>query len=411
MDQTQEKQGRLVAKLQDFFGLQRNVVVLSLALFIAGFGTQLWTRFLPKYLEALGASVFVIGIYGSLRNALITVYRYPGGVMVDKLGRRYSLVIFSVVALAGYLIYLFSPSWQWVFIGLLFVVAWAILEPAVFATIGDSLPQNRRAIGFTVQSILVRIPLMVAPPIGGMIIVRFGLVDGVRGGLLATMLFATATTFVLYRYYVEGPVKTESKTGKLWQLLKEMDPNLKRLLVSDCLARMGAGISQIFIVLYAINVVGIDSFQFGLLISVQMLTSILVYIPIAKLSDRMGRRPFVALTFAFFFLFPLFLVISPTFEWLVLAFIIGGLREIGEPPRKALIVDLASPNARGREVGIYYAIRGLAVMPMSIIGGLLWQLRPVIPFIASGLVAAVGFLQFIFWGPRATATGVPSASG
>jgi len=411
MDQTQEKQSKLVAKLQDFFGLQRNIIVLSLALFIAGFGTQLWTRFLPKYLEALGASAFVIGIYGSLRNALVTAYRYPGGVMVDKLGRRYSLVIFSVVALAGYLIYLFSPSWQWVFIGLLFVVAWAILEPAVFATIGDSLPQNRRAIGFTVQSILVRIPLMVAPSIGGMIIVRFGLVDGVRGGLLATMLFATVTTFVLYRYYVEVPVKTESKTGKLWQLLKEMDPNLKRLLVSDCLARMGAGISQVFIVLYAINVVGINSFQFGLLISVQMLTSILVYIPIAKLSDRMDRKPFVALTFAFFFLFPLFLVVSPSFEWLVLAFIIGGLREIGEPPRKALIVDLASPNARGREVGIYYAIRGLAVMPMSVIGGLLWQLTPVIPFIASCLVAAVGFLQFIFWGPRSTTAGVSPASG
>ena len=82
------KQNGLAAKLQDFFGLKRNIVVLSLAMFIAGFGTQLWTRFMPKYLEALGASAFIIGVYGSLRNALITTYRYPEGVMVDKLGRR-----------------------------------------------------------------------------------------------------------------------------------------------------------------------------------------------------------------------------------------------------------------------------------------------------------------------------------
>ena len=105
MDPAQPEQGKLVAKIQDFFGLRRNVVVLSLAISIAGFGTQLWTRFLPKYLEALGASAFIIGIYGSLRNALITVYRYPAGIMVDKLGRRYSLVVFSILALVGYILY------------------------------------------------------------------------------------------------------------------------------------------------------------------------------------------------------------------------------------------------------------------------------------------------------------------
>ena len=402
MDPAQPEQGKLVAKIQDFLGLRRNVVVLSLAISIVGFGTQLWTSFLPKYLEALGASVFIIGIYGSLRNTLVTAYRYPAGIMVDKLGRRYSLVVFSILALGGYILYLLSPNWQWVLFGLLFVAVWDNLEPAVFATIGDSLPPNRRAIGFTVQSILRRVPLMLAPPIGGIIIVRFGLVDGVRGGLLITILVAIITTFVLYRYYVESRVKTEPKTGSLWRLLKEMDPNLKKLLVSDCLVRIGAGICQVFIVLYAINVVGIDSFQFGLLVSIQTLTSILVYIPVAKLSDRMSRKPFVALTFVFFCLFPLLLTISRSFGWLVLAFIIGGLREIGEPPRKALIVDLASPDARGREVGIYYAIRGLVVMPAPVIGGLLWQVTPVILFYTASSVIFAGLLQFIFWGPHST---------
>ena len=402
MDPAQPDQGKLVTKIQDFFGLRRNVVVLSLAISIAGFGTQLWTSFLPKYLEALGASAFIIGIYSSLRNILITAYRYPAGTMVDKLGRRYSLVIFSILALVGYILYLLSSSWQWILFGLLFVAVWGSLEPVVFATIGDSLPQNRRAIGFTVQSILRRVPLMLAPPIGGIIIVRFGLVDGVRGGLLITILVAIITTFVLYRYYVEGRVKTEPKTGNLWRLLKEMDPNLKKLLVSDCLVRIGTGICQVFLVLYAINVVGINSFQFGLLISIQTMTSVLVYIPVAKLSDRMGRSPFVALTFIFFCLFPFLVAISQSFGWLVLAFIIGGLREIGEPPRKALIVDLASPEARGREVGIYYTIRGLVVMPMPIIGGLLWQVMPVIPFYTASLVIFAGLLQFIFWGPHST---------
>ena len=63
---------------------------------------------------------------------------------------------------------------------------------------------------------------------------------------------------------------------------------------------------------------------------------------------RTGKKPFVIATFIAFALFPLALAAAPTFAWLLLAFVVGGLREIGEPARKALIVDLAEPSLRAR---------------------------------------------------------------
>ena len=43
--------------LRDFLGLERNIVAASSAVFLLGMGEELWKKFLPKYLESLGASV------------------------------------------------------------------------------------------------------------------------------------------------------------------------------------------------------------------------------------------------------------------------------------------------------------------------------------------------------------------
>jgi hypothetical protein len=74
-------------------------------------------------------------------------------------------------------------------------------------------------------------------------------------------------------------------------------------------------------------------------------------------------------SFVFFALFPLLLVSAQGPVGLVAALLCAGLRELGEPARKALIVDLAAANQRGRMVGVYYCTRGLMVMPASLIGG------------------------------------------
>ncbi len=48
-------------------------------------GTQLWSKYVPKYLELLNASTLIIGLYGSLESALSALYQYPGGVLADRM--------------------------------------------------------------------------------------------------------------------------------------------------------------------------------------------------------------------------------------------------------------------------------------------------------------------------------------
>ena len=229
----------------DFLGLRRNVVVLSLAIFCVGLGEELWARFLPKYLEALGASVLAIGAFGTLQDLLEGLYPYPGGVLADRWGRKRALVTFNLLALVGYGVYLVSPSWPFVFVGLGFAMAWSSLAlPATFAIIGDSLPPDRRAMGFTVQSILKRVPTVLTPPIGGLLIGSLGLVAGVHVGLAITLVLGTLSLLAQHRFYVEAPVEARPAPIALRHTLRALPAALKRLLLAESIVRTGQGLGR-----------------------------------------------------------------------------------------------------------------------------------------------------------------------
>ena len=368
------------------------MIAASGAVFLVGLGEELWKKFLPKYLEVLGASTTVIGLFGTAEDFFDALYQYPGGWLADRWGRRRAFLTFLGAASTGYLIYLFSPTWPFLFLGLALLMAWqSMASPAIFATIGDALPKERRAMGFTVQSMLKRIPMVVSPLVGGTMIAAFGLRMGIKVGLAITLVFAVIAVPLIFLINLRVAPKDSMKMRDVWNAFR---PTLKRLLVSDIAIRACEGMADIFTVLYVTNVTGITIPEYGVLVAVQLAIAILVYIPGAKIADRIGRKPFVIATFVCFAFFPVAVVLAPNFAWLVVAFVIGGLREIGEPSRKAMIVDLADPHTRARTVGLYYLVRSLSITPASAIGGLLWGVRPQIPFFTAGIIGIVGTLLF-----------------
>jgi len=246
--------------------------------------------------------------------------------------------------------------------------------------------------GFTVQSILRRIPIAVAPTVGGLVIAAYGIVDGVRLGLILTIALAAITLATVRRVDI-AIVRDETPTNVL-AVWSSLPTPLRRLLASDILIRTCEGLVDIFLVLYAINVIGIGAPSYGVLIAVQAVTSIVSYLPAARMADRVGRKPFVIATFAAFAAFPIAVVLASDFPTLVLAFVVGGLREIGEPARKAMIVDLVRPSLRARSVGLYYLIRSVSIAPAAFIGGVLWNMAPVLPFWTAGAIGAAGVIVF-----------------
>ncbi|MCI0398918.1 MAG: MFS transporter [Chloroflexi bacterium] len=396
-----------VSRLRAFFGLKRNISVLLVALVLLGLGEELWSSFVPKYLEALGTGVFVWTGYQALKDLLDAIYQYPGGILADRLGQRRALVLFNLLAILGYILYLVSRHWSLFLVGTLFVAAWSSMSlPATFSVIGDNLAQRRRTIGFSVQSILKRVPIVIAPAVGGWLLLHYGVIQGFHLGVLVTIALAAGALVFQQRFYREKPLARPPRPQGIGRTFRAFHPGLKRLLVSDILARLAEGLPAGVLVVYATTNLGATAAFVGSLRGLQMLTAILLYIPAGKLAERWGQGLFIALTFGFFTLFPLTFAAYPLFPGLsvalvlVIAFLFAGLREIGEPARKAMIVDLAGETQRGEVVGVYYLVRGLSVAGGPLLGGVLWNLSPQWTFGAAAALGLAGMLWYIWRGPK-----------
>ncbi|MDY6843112.1 MAG: MFS transporter, partial [Thermodesulfobacteriota bacterium] len=234
----------------------------------------------------------------------------------------------------------------------------------------------------------------------------WGEVNGVRFAFVVALILSAVAAALqqiliaddLPRTTNEGQPLTPEKNPL--KLFREMSPSLKRLLVSDILIRFCEQIPYAFVVVWCIKtiVAPITAFQFGILTSIEMMTAVLIYIPVAYLADRSTKKPFIVMTFIFFTLFPLFLMFCHSFSWLVFAFILRGFKEFGEPTRKALIMDLAPEGKKAAIFGLYYLLRDVIVSMAAFGGAFLWQIDPYVNFLVAFSFGLFGTISFALGG-------------
>ena len=384
-------------RLAGFFGLKRNLVILLIAIFVIGAGEELWMRFVPKYLQALGATVLVIGLYDALRTLLGAMYAYPGGLLVDFWGHRRAFIIFNLVSISGYMLVLLIPHWGAIIAGMFLFLSWTCFSlPATFSLVGATLEANRHSMGVGIQSVIKRLPIMIAPLFGGMLIDRFGIISGVRIALLISIFLSTLTILVQRQLHEEMKQEVAAEDRwDFWRSLHEFNAPMRRLLLSDILVRFCERIPYAWVVIFAMDYIGVSGRQVGILTTVEMLAATLCIIPASHFADRHSREPFVIVTFIMFTLFPISLLVSRSFSALVIAFMIRGFKEFGDTSRKALIIGYCEPQRCGQMVGSYYLVRDLIVSLGAILGAYLWKLGPALNFVGAAALGVVGTIFYV----------------
>lgn len=361
-------------RIADFLGLKKNIVALLAMVILVGMGEKMAERFLPLYLIALGGGAFSVGLLNGLDNLLSALYSLPGGYASDKLGYKRALLLFNLIAMAGYVIVIAISSWGAVILGAILFVSWtAISLPATMDMVSTILPKNKRTMGVSLHSLVRRIPMALGPVIGGALIGLYGETQGIRLAFIVALILA-GVSLIFQQVMITDEKRTsaEQDASKSYGLTL-LSTSLRNLLVSDILVRFCEQIPYAFVVIWCVSLNKITPLQFGLLTSVEMITAMLVYIPVAYLADRSTKKPFVVTTFIFFSMFPLILLMAKSFWVMVVAFVIRGLKEFGEPTRKALIMDLAPDDRKAATFGLYYLIRDIIVSIAAFGGALLWD--------------------------------------
>lgn len=394
--------------ISGFLGLKRSTVGVLSMVVLVGMGERMAERFLPIYMMALGGGALAIGLLQAMDNLLSALYSFPGGYLSDRIGTKRSLLVFNLIAMAGFALVALVPAWQAVLVGAVLFISWsAISLPATMSLIYRVLPKSKHTMGVSMHSLVRRIPMALGPIIGGLFIGLWGERVGVRLAFAVALAMAVVA-LLLQQRLIEDDTPNGASKGDSCDLRPErnplklfelMNPAMKGLLVTDILIRFCEQIPYAFVVIWCMKTIAkpVTAFQFGLLTTVEMATAVLIYIPVAYLADRGAKKPFVLMTFVFFTLFPLVLMYSRSIEWLMAAFILRGLKEFGEPTRKALIMDLAPDSCKAGMFGLYYLIRDVFVSVAALGGAFLWQVSPETNLTTAfifGIVGTVGFAIF-----------------
>jgi MFS family permease len=428
---------------RQFFALERDVLVLSLAMFAFSLGFQMTSRYLPEYMAALGASGFVVGLFGTVGNVISAIFPYPGGAISDRIGSRYALTLFGLISTLGFVVWLVTPNlgvipvagatippWIWIFVGLLFAQGWKSFGlGATFAVVKQATDPSRLAAGFASTETFRRTAFLIGPVLAAVLIgfhpdftVSFQYVLAVA---VVFGVIGTVAQHLLYDASGDSIGDTFQGINQIKRDLRDMPDPLRPLLIGDTLVRFANGMVYVFFVLvitqfYQVGfetTVSLASFSyvidlspegfFGYLLGVEMLIALLIMAPAAKIAERVGLKPIVALGFAVYALFPIVLIGGPEvldpvmpLQWaMVLIFAFSGLRFAGLPSHKALIVGPAEAGAGGRVTGTYYLLRNTVVIPSAALGGYLWEfVNPEIAFTIAAVIGVVGTGYFLLFG-------------
>ena len=381
------------ASLPTVLALNRTVGIVLISVLFFGLGEQLWSPFLPAYLEAktssggphsLGgvsfAALLSVGVYACLRNLFEAACYAGGGELTARLGDRGSLILFGLVTIGGYALFLMSTAPILAVIATLLILGWEPLSiPVTFTTVATTVTRTNQGMAFALQSIQKRLPRIIGPAVAGLVLAaaarhhgnaEVGYVSALRWLVGVSFLLALGSLAMQFLWMPRRPVPPRGSWPR--PILNAFQPTLRRLLVAEVFTRWCDWLVREFVVLYLLAIRGVDATTVGLLFALQNLVALLTYLPIGRMTATVGLQPFVGLTFIFFALFPLSLALAPDGYGLVAAFVVWGLREIGEPARKALIVSLLPPPIRAQGVGLYWGIRGVAICWASLVGAVIW---------------------------------------
>jgi predicted MFS family arabinose efflux permease len=382
-----------------------------LAVLFFGLGEQLWEPFLSVYLAAVrelkdeavagavgAAALWTVAAYAAVRNLFEAGCYVGGGQFTARLGDRGSLLLFGALSVAGYILFLIAANPALVIVAALCILGWEPLSvPVTFTTVGSTVRASSQGMAFALQSIQKRLPKILGPLVAGYVLgwaerAASSREAGRVAGMQYLVLIALGLGVVsLVLQFVYMPHRKSPPSGPpALTIVRGFHPAVKALLLAEVFTRWCDQLVREFVALYLVAVRGVRIEYVGVLMAVQHLTALVTYLPVGRWTRSAGLAPFVGLTFVFFALFPLVLVLVPN-RWLLVAFVVYGLREIGEPARKALITTHIAEGVRARGVGLYWGLRSVAICPAALAGAALWvAFGPEVVFVTAFAAGVVG---------------------
>lgn len=371
---------------------QRKVITgLSFASFFHDVGSDMVFSVWPLFVtQVLGANMVILGLIDGIGDAIVSISGAVGGYISDKVRKRKIFVwtgfLFGSIARVGYAL---SPTWQWLIPFRLLDRSGKIRTAPRDAILSDISTITNRGGRFGILRAMDNLGAVVGILIAIFLLPVLGFTNLF---LLAAIPSIIAVIFIIV--LIKEPKTIQNKIFKGVQF-KDFTTNLRLLTVLSSIFALGA-FSYSFLLLFA-NQLGMTTYEIPWLYLLFTLVAALVSIPFGKLSDKIGRKNVLFLSYAFWAIVLVLLLFIQNVLSIILGFIFYGLHKGAfDPVQKTFVAELAPTDYVASTLGAFQMVVGLISLPASLMAGLLWEtFNPFVPlYVSLGLTMLSGLLLF-----------------
>ncbi|MFB0558574.1 MAG: MFS transporter [Candidatus Bathyarchaeia archaeon] len=353
----------LFGRIRSEFGFIRgNFLVMVLSWLILDFASEMPSTYYPKYVEALGGTAAIIGLIGAAGLVARALVQIPGGYLADKYGRKWLIFTMTFFAGVARVFYIIAPSWEWILIGAIMGGFAGLYQPALNAIIADSVPKEKRGMGFSIIQLIASASTTPAPLIAGYLYTKMGLVPSVRFSYIVFVIGFLAASALRTRLKetVENPAKINlsemlgsypSSLRESINVWKVVPRGAFILFLVFIAVNFTSGLFQPVFTLYILDDLGIDYVAFSYIMTTLFVSMIVLALPAGLLIDKIGKKKPILGAFILWSMAVPLLIWGDFYRLIVSMSLVGLLQVLINGAASALTADLVPREHRGKVNG------------------------------------------------------------
>ncbi len=391
---------------QEFSFIKGNYAVLIISWIMVDFAMELPATYYGLYVLELGATATILGVIALSQFLALASLQFPGGYLADKYGRKWLISTMTFGVALSFILYAIAPSWHFILVGaVLMAIFNSTYQPALNAMISDSLPPERRGMGFSIVMLIASASTTPSPAVASLLRASFGLINGMRiayGIVVALFLTAAFFRFFFLKETIVGATKPRlneiihsypTALRESFGVWKKVPKSMFYLFISFSIAIFGFSSTMLYTVIYATKVLLIDEVVWGLILAIVPITTIILALPVGKLVDKIKRKTPILVSILIFGLAMLIFVYGDLTRVIISLILLGAGQVMMNASFGALQTDLTPKEQRGKVNGFINFANYIIMATGSLLGGYLYEhVSPQAPFMVAIAAVVPSFL-------------------
>jgi len=385
------------------------MLVLTITLIIIISAAAIPSTYYPKYVEGLGGTPFIVGVIGFASYATLVLVQFPGGYLADKYGRRWLIVTMTFGTAVAYVLYAAAPTWHFILVAAVLQSLCLIYQPALLALIADSMPPEKRGMGFSIFNLVHSVSVL-SPIIAGFLSIRYGLIFGMRIAYLIVAVSFLIGAVLRMRLRETLGNRTErmplgesfrafpDSVNKSLRALKTASRSMLFLFASFAIYNFAWFACSLNLIFYATEVLHITDFEWAVLMMWFSAVGILSALPCGKIVDKFGRKKPLLMGWLLFIPAMIGFVYGNLITLLICFLLLGMASILANTAYPALQADMVAREKRGKIAGSTYFFFYIMNSLGQLSGGFMYQyLSPALPFLLSSTLYVPCLLLTLFF--------------